>query len=246
MRSLIILFCVLSLSPFVPGQQNSSVISGCLLGNPGTFMLGAVPSGDMYRLRGNAALVDAHRDQLVRLTGTLAAPARGNTPGVFTVQRVDPIASSCTTPLSPQNPNAISSVTGKAGMEEIAANASTTRSAGRVTPGNQTEAGEAQQLGVYSGVKPGERNQPASRGRLAPPLWDQVGQDQPTADLSAAAAQRAEEQPNETLGVNALPSYANPKLPEGAPATQGSTGNLGARTKPPLRRQPIPEPKLVQ
>jgi hypothetical protein len=198
-------------------QQTGNTIAGCLTGDPGSFVLGVVPSGKTYRLQGDTALLNAHRQQLIRVTGTQSGQGAS---AVFNVQKLEPVADTCTATLPPQNPNAVRSVTGKTGIEGTAVNKSDTRSAGEVTPGWQTEAGEAQQPGKHVEARPGERNTPPARGALAPPQWDQVGQDQQTADASAAAAQRAEQQPNQTLGVDTMPSYTNPQKPQGSAGTK--------------------------
>jgi hypothetical protein len=198
-------------------QQTGNTVVGCLTGEPGGFVLGAVPSGNTYQLQGDTALLNAHRQQLVRVTGT---PSGQGASAVFKVQKLEPVADTCTATLPPHSPSAVRSVTGKTGLEGTAVNRSDTRTAGEVTPGWQTEAGEAQQPGKYVQVPPGEKNTPPARGALAPPQWDQVGQDQQTADTSAAAAQRAEQQPRQTLGVDAMPSYTNPQKPQGSAATK--------------------------
>jgi hypothetical protein len=77
----------------------------------------------------------------------------------------------------------------------------------------------AQQPGAHTEIPRGETNPLPDRGKLAPAQWDQVGQDQQTADVSAAAAQRAEQRPNQTLGVDAMPAYANPQQPQGTAAS---------------------------
>lgn len=203
----------------LPGaaQQGGNTIAGCLIGETGNFALGAVPSGKSYRLVGDNTLLNAHRQQLVRVTGNQSG--EGKT-AAFTVQKLDVLADTCTAPLPPESQNAVRGVTGKAGAEGTAVNDSDTRTAGEITPGRQTEAGEAQQPGRHTQVPAGEQNTPPARGALAPPQWDQVGQDQQTADRSAAVAQQAEQRPNQTLGVDAMPSYTNPQKPQGAAATK--------------------------
>jgi len=113
-------------------------------------------------------------------------------------------------------------VTGETSAAATAINASSTKSVEETTPGAQTSAGEAQQPGVHLATP--QPYQPARRGPLAPPVWVQAGQAPQEGNTNAAAVLQTEEQPSSTLGVNAMPSYANPKQPQGTPATQGGTG----------------------
>lgn len=203
----------------LPGgaQQSGTTLAGCLTGAPDNFVLGAVPSGNTYRLRGDTVLLNAHRQQLIRVTGTQSGQGAS---AVFHVKKLEPLADTCAASLPPQDPDATRSVAGRTGVEGTAVNKSDTRTAGEVTPGWQTQAGEAQQPGERVAARPGERNTPPARGVLAPPQWDQVGQDQQTADRSAAVAQRAEQRPNQTLGVDAMPSYTDSPKPQGSTATK--------------------------
>ena len=99
------------------------------------------------------------------------------------------------------------SVTTMTGANAVAAPAPALRDLDENTAGAGTQARKDQER--YGTA----RRQTAQPGPLAPPLWEQVGQQQAVADLSAAAAERAEMQPGATLGVNAWPAEANPAQP---------------------------------
>ncbi len=194
-------------------QPRANSISGCLALRAGQYELGAVPSGYTYVLRGNTADLYKYEHYLVRLTGAAATPANSNQQGTFNVQAVSVLGDSCTTPLPPENPQGVRPVTGKTGQVATNINSSTTASVSEITPGTDTGAGMAQQPGEHVEVAPGEVNRPPDRGLLAPPNWLQVGEAPQEGNLDAAAAQRAEELPSATLGVNATPSQANAKAP---------------------------------
>ncbi len=234
-------------------QAKVTTLSGCLSGEPGSFTLGAVPSGYVYRLQGQTKVLIGHTNQLIRITGSEAAPAGSDRTGTFTVQNVQVLRDNCLTPLPPQSANAVRPATGKAGAESTAVNTSTTQSVGENTPGAQTQTGEAQQAGKHAAVPSGSTNAPAARGPLAPPQWGNAGQSQSEGDTNAAAAERGEEYPNYDLGVNAMPSYDNPNAPVSAPGTRNATGanhNAGAgagaatgtqvQTKNPLQKTTQP------
>jgi hypothetical protein len=216
-------------------QQSRNTISGCLTGEPNNLILGAVPSGNTFRLQGKTEELVRHRNQLVRLIGSEVTPASEKHAGTFTVQQVEALADTCTAPLPPQRPEDIRGVTGKAGAHQSAVPLSDTRSAGKVTPGYQTEAGGAQQPGGSAQAPANERNKTPARGRLAPPEWGQVGQSQTSADRSAAAAERAEEEPGETLGVDNEGSKAPPAWdgePEALPVSNGKKSTRSDKAKP--------------
>ncbi len=211
----------LLLLPLAIAQNGpDNTLAGCLTGQAGSFTLGAVPSGNNYRLTGNVSALNGHDRQMVRVTGRQLAAGNGAQAGTFEVQKVQVLASSCTAPLP--NLKSPQAVTGKTGIRGTAVPDTDTSTAGRVTPGPDTHEGRAQMPGAHA---PGtEPNQPAKQGPLAPPQWGQVGQSQTSGDRGAAAAERAEEEPNHTLGVNATPSYANPAAPVGRVGTQGGAG----------------------
>lgn len=210
----------LALPPLAaPQNAPASTLAGCLTGQSGNYTLGAVPGGNTYRLTGNLSALNGHQQQLIRLSGRQLAAATGAQLGTFEVQGIQVLANSCTAPLP--NRKSPEAVTGKTGVKGTAIPETDTSTAGRVTPGYQTPAGQAQTPGAHRGTEP---NPPGKQAPLAPPQWGQVGQNQGTADRSAAAAERAEEEPHHTLGVNATPSYTNPAAPVGSAATRGGGG----------------------
>ena len=215
-----VLLGIVALSPFALAENNT--LSGCLSGEPGNYVLSAEPSGNLYRLQGNIGALAGYGHYLIRITGSETAHASSTQPGTFGVQDVQAISDSCTTPLPPQNPAAIRPVTGKTAPGTVAINTSSTKSIAETTPGAETAAGEAQQPGVQGKFAP--PYQPARRGPIAPPVWEQAGQAPQEGNTNADAVQHTEIQPSSTLGVNAMPPYANPQQPQGKPATQGGTG----------------------
>lgn len=84
------------------------------------------------------------------------------------------------------------------------------------TAGAGTEAAKDQEL--YGTAR---RPEQPPHDRLAPPNWEQVGESQPSADLDAAAAERAEPEPSSTLGVNTVPAEVNPAQAQGKPSETG-------------------------
>jgi len=215
-----VLLGITALSPFALAENGT--LSGCLSGEPGNYVLSAEPSGNLYRLQGNTGALAGYGHYLIRITGSEVAHASPTQPGAFGVQNVQPLSDSCTTPLPPQNPAAIRPVTGKTAPGDVAINTSSTKSVAETTPGAQTAAGEAQQPGVQGKFAPPYI--PARRGPIAPPVWEQAGQAPQEGNTNADAVQQTEILPNSTLGVNAMPPYANPQQPQGTPATQGGTG----------------------
>jgi hypothetical protein len=212
---------VLAFSPLALAQNNN--LTGCLSGEPDNYVLSAEPSGNLYRLQGNTGALSGYSHYLIRVTGSEIVHASPTQPGTFKAENVQAISDSCTTPLPPQNPAAIRPVTGSTAPQGTAINASSTKTVTETTPGVQTAAGEAQQPGVHVQAVPGQY-QPPKRGVLAPPVWEQAGQAPQEGNTNADAVQQTEEQPSSTLGVNAMPPYANPQQPQGKPATQGGTG----------------------
>jgi len=112
------------------------------------------------------------------------------------------------------------SVTAESGAQAVAAPAPAMRDLDENTAGAGTQARKDQER--YGTA----RRQTLRPGPLAPPLWEQAGQQQAVADLDAAAAERADMQPGATLGVNALPAEANPAQARGAsPASENSAAS---------------------
>lgn len=200
-RGLWILAAVTSSASFAQGQggRPSSVV-GCLTESPSsTLILGVVPSGEVYSLRGNLQTLLTHRRQLVRVYGH-AIPGDNQQPA-FAVTKIEVVADTCTAPLPASNPVA---VTGKTGQHGVATPDTTTATAGIVSPGVQTSAGIAQQPGVHTEMN--AKNAPAAEGRLALRNFAQAGQSEQEANRNAAAAERAEIVPGHTLGVSTQPA----------------------------------------
>ncbi len=195
--------------------QRPATLSGCLSGEPGNYVLGAVPSGNLYRVQADPTLLAGYNHRLIRVTGTETVSASSSQTGTVQARQIEEIADTCTTPL-PSSHNS-RPVTGKTAERSVAVNTSSTASVGENTPGWQTETGRGQQ--------PGRRDHATSPGQvrpgpLAPPVWAQAGQAPQEGNLDAAAAERAEEYPANTLGVNAVPDYTNPRQAQGTPATR--------------------------
>ncbi|MFB3813265.1 MAG: hypothetical protein ACE14L_04065 [Terriglobales bacterium] len=218
MRRLHLLAAILVLLPCAASSRNQ--LAGCLVGSGGQFTLGAVPSGYTYRLQGDTANLYKYDRYLVRLTGAEAAPASSNQFGAFNVQKIEPLADTCTAPLPPQNPQAIRPATGKTSAQGVAVNTTTTYTAGIVTPGASTETGISQQPGEYKEFPRRDLIRPRERGLLEPPVWGQVGAAPQEGNLGAPAAERAEMYPGQTLGVSAMPSYAKPGASSQSSGTQ--------------------------
>ena len=187
-----------------PADAQEVTLAGCLSGEPGNYILGAIPSGKLYRLQGNPKLLLGYGNRLIRVAGTQSAPS-GSQQGVFQVQRVEQISDTCTTPLPARDGQEVRPATGKTAEQSVAVNTSSTASLGLNTPGAETESGQAQRPGRWSGVSPDTGSKPDP---LAPPVWGQVGQAPQEGNHLAAAAERAEEYLGHTLGVNATPEKA--------------------------------------
>ncbi len=102
-------------------------------------------------------------------------------------------------PAAPSGPP--EAVPGKTGNEGHAFSATTTATAGQVTPGMQTPAGRAEASG-----KPVHSGQASAPG--APPTAEQTAQNPAAAERIASSAERAEiNNSQHQLGVNAQPNY---------------------------------------
>ncbi len=127
-----------------------------------------------------------------------------------------------TPPAGPSGPT--QPATGKTGNQGEAFPVTTTGSAGHVTPGNETQAGKAQEPGVQTGL--GSVSGAASmNGPGAPPTAEQTVQTPTDAERIASSAQRAEiNNSQHQLGVNAEPNYNQSAQQESAQANQSVTG----------------------
>lgn len=195
-------YVLLLLIPALPVQsQNSSqkTLVGCLNRLPdGTLQLKALPSQQLYSIKGNTAPVMAHVDQIIRVAGN-SEPTGNKLQYALTLTRnsVHVVAETCTAALPPSITEAVG---GKVGEDEVAVPETTTASSAETTPGFQTEAASEQWRG--------KKNSPAVQSGFhtnvpyAPFKPEQVAQSEAAANVNAQAAARAEILPGNTRGVN--------------------------------------------
>ena len=198
-RSVFIAVVIAAVAAAVPicAQAQPGSLEGCLTRDGARYILGVIPAGSTYQLQGNTSALVGHTEQLVHVAGSSLRLAAGNQAGAFSVTDLTVLADTCTALLPPQI-GKIKPVTGTTAPNAIAVNTGTTADAVA-------------------------RDASAPGKTLRPPNWNQIGQDEQTADVHAAAVLQTEQYPYYTLGVNAMPSYTNPQQPQGKPATQVNT-----------------------
>lgn len=147
-------------------------------------------SGRRYALGGNLQLLERHVSQLVALS------ANGGRSDSLDVDSVRVLSESCTSALPSKG---VAAVAGKTGQVVTATPVTTTLSAGEVTPGFQTEAGDQQLAGT--GAAAPYVNYGSTHSPYAPLNSEVAGQSEAAANTNAAAASRAEMYPGSTLGV---------------------------------------------
>jgi plastocyanin len=178
----------------IPAPQKAFV--GCVNRLPdGTLQFGAVPSGDLFVVRGETKLVEEHVNQLVRVFGEPSRSGNDNNAlPALTVDRVQVLAESCTSVLPAKQ---FEEVPGKVGEDSVAVPVTTTSTDDRTTPGFQTQAASAQLSGSQS-ASPTQTVEPPT----APPHPEQVAQSEAAANVDARAVERTEILPGSTLGVS--------------------------------------------
>lgn len=195
-----------------PGTQENLV--GCLNRlSDGTLQFGAVPSGQLFLVRGQTKAVEAHVNQLVRVFGRSSQNSDNNKalPNL-TVNRVQALAESCTSALPGKQSE---SVPGKVGEDLVAVPVTSSVTEAETTPGFQTEA-----VTVQSSPSQGVLLNPSAEPPAAPAHADQVAQSEAAANVNSSAVERTEILPAETLGVS--PTAGSAETPSsGAPPVAG-------------------------
>ncbi len=194
-------------------NQSREEMIGCVSGSRNDLLLNQQQQRRTYRLKGNTGQLPSDLGKLVKVTGHMVpgtgpavSGAQEQAP-IFQVSGVQVLESSCTY----QSPPGVGPLpaTGKTGNSGEAFNVTTTESAGRVTPGNETQAGRAQepgeQTGLTAGGVPQAQNRTAAQG--APNTAEQTAQNPDDAMKYRNAATESElSNPQQQLGVNAQPS----------------------------------------
>lgn len=195
MAGVLLLFLIFAGSPSIYAAQSpQKSFVGCFNSTAaGTLQFGAVPSGNLFALRGNTKLAEEHVNQLIRLSGEVDRQSGDKgSPAILTVVRVQALAKSCTSVLPAKT---LDGVPGKVGEDGVDVPLTDTLTEDRTTPGFQTEAAEQHPMGTHMSMSSLE---PVT----APPHPEQVGQSEAAADVSASSVERTEILPENTLGVN--------------------------------------------
>lgn len=190
---LVFLMLIGSSSSYATTTQKSFI--GCFNQRPdGALQFGAVPSGNLFALRGNTNLAQGHVNQLVRVFGDLEVGRRNghSAPATLTVHRVQALAASCTSAL----PSAtLDEIPGKVGEDTVAVPLTDTSTEDRTTPGFQIE--------PLKGRPAGAKSANHLEAPAAPSHAEQVGQSEAAANVNASSVERTEILPGVTLGVSA-------------------------------------------
>ena len=178
------------LGPSAP--KNTSV--GCLnrLSN-GTLQFGAVPSGELFVVRGQTSLAEEHINQLVRVFGTSSPNNNRNALPSLTVARVQTLGETCTSLLPGKQ---FEQVPGKVGEDLVAVPVTSTPTEAETTPGFQTEGASSESARSQS--VPVVRR---VESLAAPAHPDQVAQSEAAANVNSSAVERTEIRPGHALGV---------------------------------------------
>lgn len=200
---------------YTAGQENG--LQGCLSGGPGNYMLSQAHLRRQYKVEGDQGKLQPQVGHLVQLTGNLQP---GEAP-VFKADDVRQLAASCNYQ-SNESPQATAGKTGNSGDQVPV---SSTASAGSVTPGVQTQAGETQNPKDQAALNPGGAKPPHNDTEKngAPTPNEQIGQDRASAERISKAAHKGEvggyQSGNYGLNGNA-PDYSPAK--GRPPATQSA------------------------
>jgi plastocyanin len=221
MRGMLLFFLLLTGSTsFAAAQASQEPFVGCLNRLPGgTLQFGAVPSGELFLVRGQTNVLEEHVNQLVRI---VAESARSGGDDValptLTVSGVQTLAKSCTSALPAKR---FEEIPGKVGEDVVAVPLTTTSTEDRTTPGFQTQDATAELSGSQS----------VSSGRTverpgAPPHPEQVAESEAAANVIARGVERTEILPGSTLGVNGSTGPVEVVRPGTQPATPPSAKSV--------------------
>jgi plastocyanin len=214
MSGVVLIFLMLFGSASLPVTQTpQKVFTGCLNRLPdGTLQFGAVPSGDLFLVGGQAKMAEEHVNQLVRVFGEVTQGGNANNavPSLM-VSRVQELAGSCT---SASPTMKAEGVPGKVGEDSVAVPVATTLAEDQTTPGFQTETAATRTPPYHESVSHGQDERPPA----APFHPEQVAQSQAAANLGAGAVERTEILPGHTLGVVASSATTANATGESKPA----------------------------
>ena len=183
-------------------------LDGCLAAQNGQYVL-RQGQQTRYVLRGPVDQLRSRVGQLVHVEGQAFPGA--NHIGQVNVTKIFTVQSTCM--LMPAPGSSATAVVGKSGNEQAAVPVTTTGSVGKTTPGYQTEAGMAQELGKRR-LPSTAASHPAAQRPGAPPDWEETGQNPHSADVMAEAAARAEVDPGAPQGTNPVaPQSAGEQSP---------------------------------
>lgn len=234
---LVFLFMLIGSASSFATETPQKVFVGCFNRlSDGALQFGAVPSGELFTIRGDTDLAEEHVNQLVRVFGDFDRTDHDNSAASLIILKVQVLASSCTS-VTPSI--VLDGVPGKVGEDTVAVPLTDTSTQGRTTPGFQT--------GAATGHPAGTRfsNRPNVEPPLAAPLPTQVGQSEAAANVNARSVGRTEILPGVTLGVTGSESKTAAVPSESA--TGASTQSGPAPTVVTIRgnREPILSPPKV-
>jgi hypothetical protein len=184
------------------GQQSQNDLVGCLSQQGPNMVLMQPRQRRWYRLNGDQAQLQKNVGKLVKLSGELVL---GQT-SAFNVRQVQVLQEKCALEAT----SSALPATGKTGMRGDAEPVTTTATAERTTPGDQTARGIAQnpaKAGHGTTLPP---RPTASQGAPQNPNVENPAE----AQRIANAAQQAELSNQSQLGVNAQPNYSNANNPQ--------------------------------
>ncbi len=195
-----------------------SRVDGCLAVKNGQYVL-LQGGSTQYALHGNNQELQRHLGELVRVDGQVFRGSQDS--GGLRVTSISTLQSNCL--LTPPPGSATSAVVGKSGNQQVAVPDTTTGTAGKVTPGYQTEAGVAQAPGTNTMPRTPARAPLPHSQPGAPPIWEQAGQNPNSADVMAEAAARGEVQPGAPLGTKPDAPESAGEQPQNPPRTEAAT-----------------------
>lgn len=189
------LFFIMLLGSLLGPSAPKNTFVGCLNRlSDGTLQFGAVPSGELFVVRGQTSLVEEHINQLVRVFGTSSPNDNRNALPSLTVARVQTLGETCTSLLPGKQ---FEQVPGKVGEDLVAVPVTSTPTEAETTPGFQTEAASSESARSQS--VPVVRR---VESLAAPAHPDQVAQSEAAANVNSSAVDRTEIRPGHALGVD--------------------------------------------
>lgn len=199
---------------------------GCLNRLPdGSLQFGAVPSGQLFLVRGHTKAVEEHVNQLVRVFGRSSQKSEDtNMLPKLTVNRIQPLAESCTSALPGKQSE---SVPGKVGEDLVAVPVTNSATEDTTTPGFQTEAATPQSSASHSALL-----RPRAQSPAAPERADQIAQSEAAANLNSSAVERTEILPGDALGVS-------PTTTSEGTRSGGAQSIAGRLAYPPARSESV-------